>query len=1162
MKKKFLSLLLALAFVISLVPVALAEGSVAVVNGTEYGTLNEALYAASQAKTAAIKLLNDVSGTESQYIEIASDLDITLDLNGFELKGINEGPFIKNYGILTINDSSNGNGRIYTTNVNAQGRVAIANYGTLTINNGTFGDKNTDRSDANDVQRGNALRNYGTATINGGYFTACDNYTNSGYAYAIANGGSEYPNASMTIENATVYGSINGLIASDGGTLTVNGGTYTLGDGTETNLWRIGYTSGTGKLIVNNGTFTKNCGGTNRGFFGAEVIINGGTFEDKINTTIYFDSGNAKICGGNFKNDISKGSNVNLSVEGGTFVTDPTPYVPSSTHVVNNENGSYTIAARDSSNSEAKIGDTCYATLSDAISVANDGDTVTLLKDVTVSTRIKVEKNITLDLNGKTFKNDDHAVLWVANANVSVTGTGTISSNNAVKGVPAVWLGAGNKEATLTIGKDVTVSGSAEYGIAIFGIENATANLIINGKVTTTGAGAAVSGNGTYNPASITVNDGATISCTNGAGIFFPQAGTLTVNGGSITGAHGIQMFSGNLVITGNPSITATGADDRGNKGTGDGPIPDGAAVSVVNRGYPGGTPSVTIGGTPTLSARNNEQALCVYTWSNGAASDWAESKNQITITGGTYSTDPSAYVDTVHYSVTETDGKYVVSQITNTVTFQSNGGSAVDTQVVPFESTATRPADPTRSGFTFGGWYTNGALTTAYDFGASVTKDIILFAKWNSTAVDSGSDSGASSGGSTGGTETKPDDSGTTTVTNPDGSKTETTTNTTTNKDGSTTETKTETVTNTDGSKTETTTNTTTNKDGSTTETKVETVTNADGSKTETKSETKTDATGAKTSTETVKATDTTGSTGTTTTTTNAAGETTVTAEATVTDKAVTEAAKTGAAVTVPVEVPAATTTAAAAEVKISVPASAGSVAVEVPVTNTGVGVVAVIVKEDGTEEIVKTAVPTENGVALNVEGNATVKIVDNSKSFNDVKTTDWHDSAVTFVAAREIMDGVGGNNFAPNTVLSRGMIAKVLHNFENNPATTAENLFNDVDDNTWYTDAVKWAAENKIVEGDGNNYAPNDNITREQLAAILYRYANVKGFDVTKTGDLGTYNDGANTSAWAQTAMEWAVANGILSGKGNNVLDPKGAASRAEVAQILMNFCTNVAQ
>lgn len=279
-------------------------------------------------------------------------------------------------------------------------------------------------------------------------------------------------------------------------------------------------------------------------------------------------------------------------------------------------------------------------------------------------------------------------------------------------------------------------------------------------------------------------------------------------------------------------------------------------------------------------------------------------------------------------------------------------------------------------------------------------------------------------------------------------------------------------------------------------------------------------------------------------------------------TESAVTEAAKTGAAVTLPVEVPAATTAEAAAEVTISVPASAGSVAVEVPVTNTGVGVVAVIVKADGTEEIVKTSVPTENGVALAVEGNVTVKIVDNSKNFNDVKTGDWHDNAVTFVAAREIMDGIGGNNFAPNTVLSRGMIAKVLHNFENNPETTADNLFNDVDDNTWYTDAVKWAAEQKIVEGNGNNYAPNDNITREQLAAILYRYANVKGYDVTKTGDLGTYNDGAKTSTWAQTAMEWAVANGVLSGKDGNRLDPKGAASRAEVAQILMNFCTNVAQ
>ena len=333
-------------------------------------------------------------------------------------------------------------------------------------------------------------------------------------------------------------------------------------------------------------------------------------------------------------------------------------------------------------------------------------------------------------------------------------------------------------------------------------------------------------------------------------------------------------------------------------------------------------------------------------------------------------------------------------------------------------------------------------------------------------------------------------------------------------------------------------------------------------GTVTETKVETVTGKNGTTTSTETVKVTDITGTTGTTTTTTNAKGETTVTAEATVTDKAVTEAAKTGEAVVVPVEVPAAITTEAAAEVKISVPASAGSVAVEVPVTNTGLGVIAVIVKEDGTEEIVKTSIPTENGVALAVEGNATVKIVDNSKYFVDVKSSDWYDNAVTFVAAREIMDGIGDKKFAPNTVLNRGMIAKVLHNFESNPKSNAKNLFNDVKDNTWYTDAVKWAAENKIVEGYNNNYAPNDNITREHLAAILYRYSNVKGYDMSKTSDLTEFNDKDKTSDWAKEAMKWAVGVGLIGGKGNNILDPKGAASRAEVAQIFMNFCVNVAR
>ena len=116
----------------------------------------------------------------------------------------------------------------------------------------------------------------------------------------------------------------------------------------------------------------------------------------------------------------------------------------------------------------------------------------------------------------------------------------------------------------------------------------------------------------------------------------------------------------------------------------------------------------------------------------------------------------------------------------------------------------------------------------------------------------------------------------------------------------------------------------------------------------------------------------------------------------------------------------------------------------------------------------------------------------------------------------------------------------------------------FEDVASGSWYYDAVNWAAAQNIVTGYGDGtFGPEEDITREQMAAILYRYAQYKEYISVEKGDLSAFTDGDTVSDWAQTAMEWAVGNGVLSGKGNNLLDPTGTASRAEVAQILMNFC-----
>ena len=273
-------------------------------SGREIDTQEELVFALQVGGT--IDLAGDIE--TSQQLVIPEGVSAILNLNGYDIAGSNAGTLICNRGTLTINDTNadgvTDTGCVYTTDLEAQGRHVLENYGTMIVNNGTFGDSDTDRENANGVNRGNAVRNYNTMTINGGYFTACDNYTKGGYAYVFASGPIESGEASLTIENAHAYGRTNGLISSDGGLVTVNDGSYTLGYGTETNLWRIVYTSNDGEVVLNGGTYTRNAN-NDIAFFGASgtgsITVNDGTFADLIHDYIRVD-GNAPtiIKGGTF----------------------------------------------------------------------------------------------------------------------------------------------------------------------------------------------------------------------------------------------------------------------------------------------------------------------------------------------------------------------------------------------------------------------------------------------------------------------------------------------------------------------------------------------------------------------------------------------------------------------------------------------------------------------------------------------------------------------------------------------------------------------------------------------------------------------------------------------------------------------------------------------
>ena len=323
----------------------------------------------------------------------------------------------------------------------------------------------------------------------------------------------------------------------------------------------------------------------------------------------------------------------------------------------------------------------------------------------------------------------------------------------------------------------------------------------------------------------------------------------------------------------------------------------------------------------------------------------------------------------------------------------------------------------------------------------------------------------------------------------------------------------KTETTTKPDG----TTVKTETKKDG----TKIQTETKKDGSTV--KTETKKDGSSV---TET-KAAD--GSTGTVKTDKN--GQTT--AETTLSSKAIETAKKSGEAVKAPVEVEASRDSNTAPTVKVELPKGAGETKVEIPVSNVKLGTVAVLVHPDGTEEIVKNSLPTEDGIQLTVNGGATVKIVDNSKDFIDTQDH-WAKDAIDFVSARGLVNGMNDSIYAPNASTTRAQLWTILARQ------------NDADlngGNTWYEKAQLWSKDKGV--SDGAN--PNGTIDRAQMVTMLWRAAGQP-----TAGGTANFTDVPADSYYAN-AVSWAVEGGITAGVGDGRFDPAATCTRAQIATFL---------
>jgi len=173
----------------------------------------------------------------------------------------------------------------------------------------------------------------------------------------------------------------------------------------------------------------------------------------------------------------------------------------------------------------------------------------------------------------------------------------------------------------------------------------------------------------------------------------------------------------------------------------------------------------------------------------------------------------------------------------------------------------------------------------------------------------------------------------------------------------------------------------------------------------------------------------------------------------------------------------------------------------------------------------------------------------------YTDASTTAWYHDGVHYCIENGLMTGYGNNKFGPNNTLTRGMLAQTIYNKEGRPAMAASELFDDVAGGAWYAEAVAWGARNGVLEGYGNGrFGPDDPITREQLATMLWRYAG----SPESVGTLARFTDGGKTSSWAAAALRWAVEQGIVTGKGSGILDPASTATRAEAATMLQRFCT----
>ena len=758
MKQRILAILLSLTMMFTLVPTAMAEGETAVakVGNDKYETLQAAINAATAGQT--VKLVANTA----EDIKISADKDITLDLgNSKPTNKSGDTITVEKGGKLNISDSV-GTGVVDNT---SHGKAAIYNKGEVTLNGGTF-ERSAEKGTYSPYSDGGnswyTIANYGTMEINTG--VTVENA--GGYSSMIRNGGGVTADCNLTIEGGNFAGGVNTVKNDSFGVLTINGGNF----------------SNTAQYVIMNWNKAEITAGTFQTLDTASAVLFTSTYGNDANTV-----GKLTISGGEFKHasdtqemivdHYDESNSGAAAVTGGRFDADISKYIPSD--YVQSADG--TVEKLGESNAVAKVGDTYYKTLAEAVAAANNA-TVTLLKDVTANVTIPADETITLNLNGMTLTNvDDHTIL--NNGNLTITGTGRVDNISHAKGAlynkGTVVINGGTFDRSQENGMNKGESGQNSW----YTIKNVGTMTINDGATVQTAGNNAARGkfsslvsNGYFNTNDYNTNKGLDQPIlTIDGGTFRGGLNTiknddrarLTINGGTFSNYYQAVVQNHNIAeITGG---TFTAASDANTETYGIYNCGCGADIDLGTLTVSGGT---FTGATYAVAEVSSQNAIVNISGGQFAGTKAAIIKSStsnatIAISGGSFSQSVERkYLDrSLNAELKRASGETPYSYYTSmndalaaakpgdtvtdlnatteskvTLTLKYNDGATADTTYnVASGTTITLPTPAHRSGYTFNGWYDGSKF---YAAGASykVSATATLNASWS--YISSGSSS------------------------------------------------------------------------------------------------------------------------------------------------------------------------------------------------------------------------------------------------------------------------------------------------------------------------------------------------------------------------------------------------------------------------------------